>query len=327
MTARLFFSYAHEDEALRDELEKYLIMLKRQGLIEAFHDRAIIAGDEIDKVIDAELDKADIILFLVSPDFLASDYCYDIEMQRAMERHEAGEARVIPVILRPCDWHGAPFGKLRATPNDGEPVIKWVTLDDAFLNITKDIRKAVEDMTPAPETKQQPHSALADMFSQHTGLATSLSPALPRSANLSVTKRFTDRDKDTFLHETFEYIANYIEGSLKELERRHANIETDFRRIDANKLTATIYMDGDKKSFGKIFMGGMFGKGINYSDSDFGDDSSCNECLHIEHDDHALFIKPMMSGFSQQEKDRLTQEGAAEFYWNKLMAPLQNGDW
>ena len=112
--ASVFFSYSHKDEALRDQLETHLALLKNQGLIDAWHDRRILAGSEVDDAIFDKLDSADVILLLVSADFLSSSYCYSREMQRAMERHAAREARVIPVILRHCDWHGAPFGKLMA---------------------------------------------------------------------------------------------------------------------------------------------------------------------------------------------------------------------
>jgi len=100
---RLFFSYSHVDEALRDRLETSLAMLRNEGLIESWHDRRIVAGDEIDAAIDEELEKAEIILLLVSPNFLASRYCYGIEVKRAMDRHKAGSARVIPLILRPAN--------------------------------------------------------------------------------------------------------------------------------------------------------------------------------------------------------------------------------
>ncbi|WP_245427210.1 toll/interleukin-1 receptor domain-containing protein [Mesorhizobium sp. YM1C-6-2] len=122
MAASVFFSYSHVDEALRDQVETQLALLKRQGVIETWHDRRIGAGEEFAGAIDRHVETDDIILLLVSADFIASDYCYDIEMKRAMERHAAGEAIVIPVILRACDWHGAPFGKLNATPPNGTPV-------------------------------------------------------------------------------------------------------------------------------------------------------------------------------------------------------------
>jgi hypothetical protein len=122
--ATIFFSYSHKDEALRDELETHLSMLKRQGFITTWQDRRIAAGDILDPMINAHLESADVVLLLVSPDFLASDYCYDKEMSRALERHEAGKCRVIPVILRPSDWHDAPFRKLLAAPGRqaGHPV-------------------------------------------------------------------------------------------------------------------------------------------------------------------------------------------------------------
>src|ERR1700733_9011230 len=141
--AVVLFSYSHADEDLRDRLEKNLKMLKRQGEIETFPDRRIAAGNEVDSSISAELERADVILLLVSTDFLASAYCYDIEMKRALERQERGEARVIPVILRPCEWKEAPFGKLMATPRDGKPITSFPDLDDAFLQVTQAIRQAV----------------------------------------------------------------------------------------------------------------------------------------------------------------------------------------
>src|SRR5437773_12372398 len=102
--ATLFFSYSHKDEKLRDRLEVHLSTLKHEGLISTWHDRQIRAGEEFDKAIDEEMEKADVILLLVSPDFLASSYCYNVELARAIQRHDKGRTRVIPVILRPCDW-------------------------------------------------------------------------------------------------------------------------------------------------------------------------------------------------------------------------------
>ena len=121
----LFFSYSHKDRELRDELERHLSMLKRQGIIGAWHDRMITAGTEWVGEIDAHLEQARLILLLVSADFLSSDYAYDVELRRAMARHASGDARVIPVILRAVDWEGAPFGKLQAVPGGAKPDTSW----------------------------------------------------------------------------------------------------------------------------------------------------------------------------------------------------------
>ena len=142
----VFYSYAHKDEGLRDELDTHLALLKRQKLINGWYDREISEGKELEGEIAEHLNSAPIILLLVSTAFMASDYCYDKEMQRAMERHEAKEARVIPIILRPCDWHSAPFGKLKALPKDGKPVISWSNRDEAFLDIAQALRRVVADV-------------------------------------------------------------------------------------------------------------------------------------------------------------------------------------
>src|SRR5262249_17076867 len=117
----VFYSYSHRDEEFRDELEKHLRQMKRDGLITGWHDRRIGAGMEWKSSIDEHLESAGVILLLISSDFLDSDYCYDVELKRAMERHEKGEARVIPVILRHCDWSSAAFAKLQALPKNAKP--------------------------------------------------------------------------------------------------------------------------------------------------------------------------------------------------------------
>jgi tetratricopeptide (TPR) repeat protein len=142
----LFYSYAHKDEALRKELENHLSLLKRQGYIKNWHNRMVTPGNEWAREINAHLVSARIILLLVSPDFMASDYCYDIEVQQALEKHKAGEACVIPVIIRPVDWEEAPFGELQALPANKKPVVSWHGRggrDKAFQEIAKGIRDVV----------------------------------------------------------------------------------------------------------------------------------------------------------------------------------------
>jgi internalin A len=143
---RLFYSYSHQDERLRNELETHLKLLQRQGMIETWHDRKIEAGDEWKRKIDENLERADIILLLISADFIASNYCYEIEMKRALERHENGEARVIAVIVRDCNWRIAPFAKLQALPKDGKAVKKWPDKDSAWQNVAEGIQGVVEEI-------------------------------------------------------------------------------------------------------------------------------------------------------------------------------------
>ena len=119
-------------------------------MIDEWHDRRIGAGQEWAGAIDEHLNSADFVLLLVSADFLASDYCYDLEMTRALERHDAGDACVIPVILRSVDWRGAPFAKLQALPRDAKPVTSWPDRDEAFTDVARGIRQVVEDLRNRP---------------------------------------------------------------------------------------------------------------------------------------------------------------------------------
>lgn len=147
MPIEIFICYAHEDELLRQGLVKQLRVLKRQCLIDIWHDRNISGGLEWEREVDRHLNSSQIILLLVSPDFIDSDYCYGIEMKRAMERHESGEARVIPIILRHVHWHKTPFGKLQALPTDAKPVKAWRNQDKAFYDVAEGIRKVAEEFS------------------------------------------------------------------------------------------------------------------------------------------------------------------------------------
>lgn len=149
MSVKIFFCYAHEDEQLLKELEAQLIPLKRQGILDIWYDRNISAGTEWKREIDKNLNNAQIILLLMSQYFLMSDYCYSVEMKRALERHECGEARVIPIILRPVEWQGGPLGDLQALPKDGKPVtsVEWPSRDDALHDIAIGIHKVIETLT------------------------------------------------------------------------------------------------------------------------------------------------------------------------------------
>lgn len=315
----VFFSYSHEDEVLRDQLEQQLSILKRQRVLSTWHDRRIIAGQELDHAINEALETADIILLLVSPVFLASDYCYDMEMMRAMERHEAKHAVVIPVILRPCAWHGAPFGKLMATPVDGRPVTQWPDRDQAFLEVAKAIRAAAQKLSESNVAV-----AMAPRIAERLHSQASPTPIV-RSSNLSITKSFSERDKDAFKMETFSYIARYFENSLAELGARNAGVDGAFRQIDANRFSAIVYREGKIAARCTIFMDSSnFLNGIAYSTSDIGVTNSFNEMLTIHADDQMLYLQSMgMSHHGSQKATKLSQEGAAEVFWGMFIQPLQ----
>lgn len=313
----VFFSYSHKDEELRNELEIHLSGLKRQNIISAWHDRRISAGEEFGSEISQYMESADIILLLVSPYFINSDYCYEIEMKRSMEKHVLDEAIIIPVILHPCDWHDMPFGDLMACPADGKPVSKFSNKHDAFLDITKAIKKNAVRLN---KSQSEPNNPVAKARQKQTIIKQTI-----RSSNLRLKKEFTDRDKDKFLIESFEYFANFFEGSLQELMVRNTDIETDFRRVDANRFSSIVYKKGKEETRCNIFMGdgNPFLSGIFYSTGGFSP-NSYNESFNVEDDDYKLYLKPLgMQFYNQPEKQKLTFEGGAEYYWSLFIENLQ----
>lgn len=148
---RVFLSYSHKDDELCERFLVHLSQLRRQGLIETWHDRRITAGAEWAGAIDEHLNAAHIIILLVSADFLASDYCNDVEMTLAIERGQKGEARLVPVILEPCDWETSRFASFQALPKDGKPVVDWRTNDHGFNNAVKGLRRLIIELCgPTP---------------------------------------------------------------------------------------------------------------------------------------------------------------------------------
>ncbi len=158
----VFISYAHKDEALLEQLHTHLSSLTRPGSIVTWYDRRIVAGSDWAGEIDAQIEQASIILLLVSADFLVSRYCYEIEMTRALERHDAGQARVLPIIVRPVDWKNMPFARLQALPTDARPITAWPDRDAAWTDVIAGIRRAIEDLSLLPASTA--HKALPPVW-------------------------------------------------------------------------------------------------------------------------------------------------------------------
>jgi nucleoside phosphorylase len=146
---QIFISYAEKDAELEEELETHLALLKHQQIISPWHNRQIGLGREKDKEFDSHIDTAQIILLLVSPRFMASNYADEQEMTRAMQRHANGQARVVPILLRPTDVKNAPFSNLQGLPRNNKPVVLWSDRDQAWLKIVQEIRDLCEELRRA----------------------------------------------------------------------------------------------------------------------------------------------------------------------------------
>ena len=203
---RAFISYSHRDKAALERLHTHLAPLRRQRLIKAWFDREILAGGEINAAVDKELESCELFLLLVSPDFLASDYCFEREMQRALERHEAGEARVVPIIIEPCDWAASPLRQLKALPRDGKPVSDWTNANNAYLDIVQELRRivAADEAAPAPATE----------------IVTPTAAAASRSAarRYRVQRDFDEIDRSEFREAAFATIRDYFQRAIAEID-------------------------------------------------------------------------------------------------------------
>jgi hypothetical protein len=234
-----------------------------------------------------------------------------------LERHREGTARLLSVILRPCDWTHTDLSQFLVTPKDGRPITQWPDRDEAFLDVTQSIRRAIDDLGLANPPKQV-HNFV------EKPVVDAAAATLPRSANLRLRKKFTKADEDRFLLDSFEYIDQFFQISLQELEARNTDVETRHRRIDANCFTATIYQNGDKTAACTIRFGGRFG-GLTYAQGDDGAANSFNESLSVQKDDQKMFLRPMgMAHFgATNSNSALSNEGAAEYLWSMLIRPIQ----
>jgi len=315
---RVFFSYSHEDETARNELEKHLTILKRDKLVETWHDRRILAGADFGAEIDQSLLESNLILLLVSPDFLASDYCYSMEMKRALAMRDQGIAWVVPIILDHCDWQSTPLTHLLAFPKDGKPISDYPNPNKAFSEIASEIRRIIQEGTFGHVTNDTSQAQ-----SDHCEAARESKPIIvdkARSGNLRIKREFSDYERDTFKKTTYEYMAKYFKNSLEELKKRNRDIDFMFEK-QGNKFSATIYRSGKKIACCTILnrTKDMSWGGITYSHAT--DESSVSASLNVEDDGYSLFLIPTFS--MSGEKERLSEKGAADCYWSMLIEQLQ----
>jgi hypothetical protein len=145
-TLKAFFSYAHEDVDVIANLQKHLAPLRHEEIVEFWYDRDLVAGENWDDAITSRLEDADIVIVIVSSDFVSSEYAYGKELSRALELHERGQLRVVPVIARNCRWQNLPIGRLQALPESGRPITSWTDRDDAYVSVALGIEEVARQL-------------------------------------------------------------------------------------------------------------------------------------------------------------------------------------
>lgn len=319
--ATAFISYSHRDESFRQELEVHLAPLRRQGLLSVWHDRRITAGDPLDERISENLESADLILMLISADFVASEYCYTREMTRALERHEAKTARAISIICRPCDFYGLQFAKFVLLPTDAKAVSSWTDRDAAWVDVVKGIRGALA-ATTRPVTPQAQPSA------QIPPASPGRSPPAKPTKSLRLPKTFTDLDRHDFLEAAFERMWEIFQANAAELEAQSAGVVVRRVRIDAHAFSVRIFFNGAEVGGGAVFHGNRgFGRDqICFSYDASAANNAMNEWFSIEVADGELALKSggmlrMRSGSREQPVDA---DQAAELLWDSILEQVKS---
>jgi len=321
----IFLSYSHKNGDMRDELETHLAMLKREGVINLWHDNRITPGKKLDPEIQKNLESADVFAFLVSPYFLDSNYCYDTELAYAEKRASEKTGVIVSIILDPCEWDKTPLAAYKALPKDGRPISKWPNFHEAFHDVATGIRIVVEDLLQTsvnPNGKAEPNKPAKPTEPKKP------KPSLPRSSNLRLKREFNDLEKRDFLIEAFDYIGKSFQGSLLALEERNKEIQTRIRWPGSNTFEAEIYQNGTLKSQCRVWLSkDLLGSspGIAYFRGDLGfhGTNSYHQLLHVDDDGYILFLGSLLSGISRTEDQKLSPQGGAELLWGMFIEPLQ----
>ncbi len=300
-----FISYSHRDDEALDRLHTHLSMLQREGTIRTWVDRDILAGDDLDSSISAQLESSDLFLVLVSPDFLASDYCYEREMTRALERHDASEARVVPIIVEPCDWKNSPLNKLKAIPKDGKPISEWTNENAAYLNIVTELRRLLTG-------ESQPAAG------DSNAVAVESEPARRYRAK----QDFDEIDRADFRDKSFAIIRSHFENSIAEINTVD-NFRGRFRDLGPTSFTCTVINRLKERGIAHITVHAVssdhgFGD-ISYSNSENASANTSNGWLRIDCDEYDLFLRANSFHGLGQDEARVSQQSAAELLWKEFI--------
>lgn len=305
---KAFISYSHADERYLERLHKHLAMLQREGRISTWYDRDILAGAPLDAAISAELDASDLFLALVSPDYLASGYCYEKEFVRALELQQAGNVRVVPIIVEPSDWLSSPLRQFMALPKDGKPISEWTNANNAFLDVVNGLRKLSE---PAAHFN----------FAESRTASDVVSDAVPR--RVKVKRDFDAIERADFADSTYAVVAKYFESSCVELARASDDLRTKHEAMSATAFTCTIVNRaklGNQQAAITVHNNKRRGFGdITYVFEAHAGPNSSNGSIRVEADEFNLFLT--VDGFwsGTQTSTRYTPELAAEWLWNTFV--------
>lgn len=308
---KAFISYSHKDSNYLERLKVHLAQMKRDGLITEWTDEEIHAGGSLNNTISDALNSSELFLALLSPDYIASNYCYNKEFETAQRMQEEGKIIIVPIIVEPCDWQRTPFGNLKALPKDGKAVSEWTNPNNAFLNVIDELRR----LTSFTKT------------STVQNLQSSSPEKLAR--NYKVKKYFSEVDSFNFKESSYEEIKNYFQASISELDSVE-NLQARFTNEGKGFFTCLISnRANNQNSFLTVQIGSEGQRHFGDLSYSFSEQVSTNsiqmdKVFKIDNDDYEQFWTKSSQGFglSSQSNSRLTAHQVAEEIWNEFISEV-----
>lgn len=306
---KVFISYSHADEAHIARLHKHLAQLEREGTIAGWYDREIHLAGKLDDEITRELEASRIFLACASPDYIASEYCYDKELTAALAREAKGELAIAPVILEPCDWLQTPLSKFKAVPTDGKPVSEFTNPNAAFLNVVSELRRLAQEMTRDIEFKSAP--------------AIRTEAAGSSGSRYRIQRDHDELHKRDFIEQSFKEIYEFFKVSAGEIAQI-SDIEVRLSEFSQRHFQCTIINRGRKRAFEtlQVRTGGSFGA----IDVLYGEErrtNTSNGGFGVRSDQYQLYFSPMMLALhSGAEKEKMSSKDVAQLLWDDLLSKV-----
>lgn len=304
---KAFISYNHTDEKIVKKLHVHLANLKRDGIIEAWHDEQILPGANLDQSISSALNESGLFIAIVSPDYLNSHYCFDKEFQRALQLQSEGKIIIVPIIAEPCDWLNSAFNSMKAVPQDGKPISEWTNDNAAYLNITSELRRVLSAVSTS------------------SGEVNRDSIATAPARSYKVERDFTQVDIINFRNASISEIKKFFVESIAEINTvdeiqaivlsegtdSFTCLISNRAKIDCNGYV-TVYIPTDTSFHRSAILSYVLAE--NHQQNSF----QTNNLFSVENDRYNLYWSNR-DFFGQSEKKSWTSREIAEHIWNEFI--------
>lgn len=307
MALTAFISYSHADERYLERLHKHMTLLQREGSIETWTDHLVVPGAKLDNEVSRALGRCDLFISLVSPDYLASNYCYEKEFEEALRMAESSHLIILPIILEPCDWLSSPFRQFLALPKDGKPISEWANSNVAFLDVVSGIRRIVSAGT-----------------AQVGVVSGEVAPAVPSGRRIKIKQEFDSIQRGEFIDHAFSVIGEYFKGSCDELNGIE-DLRAKYHRMSDSAFTCTVVNRGIKGGReAHITVHNSKGRRHHFGDISYvfeahADSNTSNGSIRVSADDYNMYLAMGLSGFTGRDNTKYDAQQAAEALWSEFI--------